>query len=40
MVAPNAGKTAAEIDKKAAEEIDGLWKAVLRLADRKGRTHG
>jgi chromosome partitioning protein len=40
MVAPNAGKTAPEIDKKAAEEIDSLWKALLRLTDRKGRTHG
>jgi hypothetical protein len=36
MVAPNSGKTGAEIDKKAAEEIDELWKAVMRLAGRKG----
>jgi chromosome partitioning protein len=35
MVAPNAGKTAPEIDKKAAEEIDELWKAALRLAGQK-----
>jgi chromosome partitioning protein len=41
MVAPNTGKTAGEIDKKAAEEIDALWKALLRLADQKrGRAHG
>jgi chromosome partitioning protein len=35
MVAPNTGKTAPEIDKKAAEEIDTLWKTLLRLSDQK-----
>lgn len=41
MVAPNLGKTGAEIDKKAAEEIDTLWKAVWKLASqKKGASRG
>jgi hypothetical protein len=41
MVAPNVGKTGAEIDKKAAEEIDALWRAALKLSDqKKGRARG
>lgn len=41
MVAPNLGKTGAEIDKKAADEIEALWKAVWKLASqRKGGGRG
>jgi chromosome partitioning protein len=39
IVAPNMGKTGAEIDRKAAEEIDALWsevKALAGITKRKG----
>ena len=32
IVAPNQGKTGPELDKKAAEEIDALWRETVRLA--------
>ena len=47
IVAPNTGKTGAEIDKRAAGEIDALWSEAMKLAGickarrRKGvRVHG
>lgn len=39
IVAPNMGKTGAEIDRKAADEIDALWaevKALAGITKRKG----
>jgi chromosome partitioning protein len=40
QVAPNLGKTGPEIDKKAAEEIDALWREAKRLAGMDAKRKG